>query len=383
MALGALVCLSARDAWARDSPEPEGPETPSPEPQGVALEAPPAAWLAWQAPAPCPSRDELLGMVTRYIPGAVEDSRGLSCEASIDQTEVGFTARLVVARAGERGKREVTFRDCREAAEFIALSIVLAIDPEAALPSDAGPEERTSGGVTPVPDADVQTPASEPGAAPASEAPAPPGTEPGAAPAREAPAPPASKPGGRVSRPVRVEPKSRAPEPEPRPLSWFGSLDFALLTGILPSGGAGATLGGGRVIQEWEVTLTATVLPGESFTINGAENETSLRWVGGALGVCRALIRRPANFALCGKTVAGALLAAERTAEAPHSGVGGLWGVEIGLQGDVPLNRTWHIRWGGGANLPLVADTFGWADGGVLYRPSPGFAGSVGVGYFF
>src|SRR5688572_574339 len=114
----------------------------------------PANWLSWSPPPECPTQEYIEGRITEWLGGELPASAELEVSARLTWVDSGRWEVQVLARLnGREGLRHITVQRCSEAADFVALAVVLAVNPDFA-PAD-GIEAPTA---APPADADAISP---------------------------------------------------------------------------------------------------------------------------------------------------------------------------------------------------------------------------------
>jgi len=202
--------------------------------------------LSWQAPAGCPSRDELRAQVARLLGGTIRVPHGGDIRArAVVEHGQNWSLAIETESSGRPGQRAIEAASCQDLADATALIIALMIDPDAVAAHAAQPK--------PIP----------------------------------APPPPDSRP---------------APSPKRRSVEYLVGVHAAASQGTLPSFDVGAGGGIGLAGRRWRVelrgtyglrrdqTVAAAALPGASgqFSFAAAALAACLnfRWGGLALGPC-------------------------------------------------------------------------------------------------
>ncbi len=100
------------------------------------------AWLKWQAPPECPSGEHIAKTLEGWL-GRPFGTDEAQVTAAVSGSATGWNVNVIVVQRDLRGERTMTTRTCIEAADFVALSVALAVDPglEAALPAPATTDE--------------------------------------------------------------------------------------------------------------------------------------------------------------------------------------------------------------------------------------------------
>lgn len=111
------------------------------------------SWLHWAPPPECPKADYIAAQVAEWLGGPVPTDSGLEVDAQLTWTGARWEVSVNVAFDGSVGERRVAVDSCTEAADFVAVSVVLAVDPSLAetLPLDESSEPEPYDSPTPSP----------------------------------------------------------------------------------------------------------------------------------------------------------------------------------------------------------------------------------------
>ncbi len=109
--------------------------------------------LEWVAPAGCPSREEILGVIERTV-GASALRGAVDARVIVTQEEREFRAEVTVSASGATSTRSLAGESCRAIGDAVAFVIALAASPDANPPAP------------PRPAAPVPAPSIEPAASP-------------------------------------------------------------------------------------------------------------------------------------------------------------------------------------------------------------------------
>ena len=90
------------------------------------------SWLAWSPPPECPTALDIERRVTQWLGGALPSDADLSVRTALAWNGERWEVTVEIAFEGESGQREVAVRDCQEAADFVAITVALAVDPSLA-----------------------------------------------------------------------------------------------------------------------------------------------------------------------------------------------------------------------------------------------------------
>jgi len=316
-----------------------------------------SAWLSWTPPPECPGPGFVLDRVRGWHDGPLP----VGLEASGEVTWQGqeWEIHVIILVDGARGERRVRVATCGDAAEFLAVAIVLAVDPGRAAELQPPSGEVTSAATTPSVAAVAAQEESDPGPA---------------TPASSASSATAAAPSSREAPPY--SPKRRKLE-----RSWFVGVLGEGAVGPLPSFQAGPVVEGGFRRGALEVTVGASVLPPVKQTPEGAVADIEYGLATGRLGAC-ALARAGAfELGPCAQLNVGALW----TRQPEPGGVSQTvpW---VELQAGA-LAQTSGPRWaavlGGRLAVPLTQPEFVVSDGTLVHQPTVGVTVDLGVRFFF
>lgn len=99
-------------------------------PRAAQAQAPP--WLVWTPPAECPGAEYVEGKVVEGLGEPVPADVDLRARAEVVQLGDEWEVRVELQSGQGTGERRVRVRSCAEAADFVALAVTLAIDPDSA-----------------------------------------------------------------------------------------------------------------------------------------------------------------------------------------------------------------------------------------------------------
>src|ERR1700733_322355 len=97
--------------------------------------------LEWVAPAGCPSREEILGVIERTV-GASTLRSAVDARVIVTQDEREFRAEVTISASGATSSRSLAGESCRAIGDAAAFVVALAASPDAsppALPRPAAP----------------------------------------------------------------------------------------------------------------------------------------------------------------------------------------------------------------------------------------------------
>ncbi len=107
-------------------------------------------WLTWEPPPECPAATFIVQRVEEWLGGPIPGSTDLNVDTRLAWAEEQWEITVVVNHEGATGQRHVAVASCQEAAEFVAVAVVLAMDPSRVeIAPDAANEEANSSDFTP------------------------------------------------------------------------------------------------------------------------------------------------------------------------------------------------------------------------------------------
>jgi hypothetical protein len=86
------------------------------------------AWLVWKAPPECPTAERIAETLEQWLKRPLERDEA-QVTAAVRASDAGWDVTVLVVQRELEGERSVRTRTCSEAADFVALSVALAIDP--------------------------------------------------------------------------------------------------------------------------------------------------------------------------------------------------------------------------------------------------------------
>src|SRR5690606_36197462 len=86
-------------------------------------------WLSWTAPPECPSAHDIEQRVGAWLGGAPSRASDLTVETALRWTEQKWEVTVDITLAGHSGTRRILVDTCQDAADFVAVAVVLAVDP--------------------------------------------------------------------------------------------------------------------------------------------------------------------------------------------------------------------------------------------------------------
>ena len=291
------------------------------------------SWLRLSAPAGCPDRTSIEARVVELLGRSVPSPAELDVRAVITFDAPDWEVDVTLAAGDARGTRRVRAATCADVADFVAITVVLAIDPgHAAVEPEPAP-------VGPFPEA----PVAEPMASAEAEA---------------APAAPLA-----VSR-------------VPRSRRFFLAAGAEGLVGTLPSVRVGPTASAGAQLGSFLLALGGSYFPplGEGADI--AANPIALSLVHARARSCLSFGARSLSGGPCLHVDVGAMMADEavtggRRATELYVALGG------GARGVLRLSPHVSLVAQAGVAVPLTQPRFVLSDGTLVHQPRLGGTASL------
>lgn len=319
-------------------------------------------WLSWRAPPECPDPSYIQSKVTDWLEGPLPGPERLSVDGATHWTGERWRVSVNVALDGRPGRREVEVDRCSDAADFVALTVVLAVNPESALGEPAPT------------DAEAATPAES-----ASEAP-----EQGAAAQATAEQAMVEQAMVEQAEPASEPTRASSPKPDGGP-RWSVALAPELAAGVLPGARFGVGLFAGLGLGRLETQLGVRWLPPGSdvpanaaapisYSLLGARATAAYLWPTGALAL-------------------GPLVAFEVGAIfSDQEGDGGQeralvttpwFGAGAGALAEIAFSPQTFLRVSGELAIPLTQTYLRLDDGQLAHAPAIGARTELGVRFLF
>jgi hypothetical protein len=302
-------------------------------------------WLAWEPAPECPDGAYIERRVSEWLAGGLPSKGQLAVRTNLTFDGAVWIVEVDVSLSGQSGKRRVAVADCNDAADFVAVTVVLAVDPslegsfdvpEGAEPSDPAPRA-ANGGETP----------------------------------------PASKPKSEalVEEPGPVRSRKMPPRPHL-------SVGVEGAAGILPEPALGVGLDGGLDLGRLFLTLGGRWLLPRATSPSGsvAPIEFSLlaaRLVAGYSFFGPKLLLGPTLSLEGGAILTSQGSPAARATAVPWVGLG------VGGQGLFELSRRFGVFLQAELSVPLTQATFALSSGQAFHQAELGGRAEVGMRFFW
>lgn len=337
-------------------------------------------FLTWRAPESCPQRAQVVEQIEGLLEQDLPSEMPLTAQATIWPVG-GFRLELILRNEEEVGTRELDFATCEDAANFVALSIALALGSGHIGSGGAEPPEGAGGSeaLGPVDQDAISSDSSGSPAVSAQSAPPP----------ADSPPEPAVTPfqNSEVSNDPGASAYDRGSSQRlAARTAWFADGALAFTSGLLPKVGVGAVLGGGIEFGLWSVRGESSFFPLNSMLPSGAQNRVDFGALTSHVSACRLVSTELFALRLCAGTELALIFAEERMDDddrAPYSGTGASLGFVGGLEGLFRLRARLSGQIQAKVVYPMVADRFSLSDHSRVFEPQPGFRGTFGLRYFF
>jgi hypothetical protein len=308
-----------------------------------------ATWLSWRPPPECPRADFVLERVRGWLGGTLPDPAGLRASGEVNWTGEQWEITVVLLMQGTRGERRVRVATCADAAEFLAVAIVLAVDPSRGAGLPALGETPVSTTEVPLDPALEETTSEE--AALSSETP--------------------------TSRPVS---KPAAPRRGER--TWFLGARAEGVLGALPSFQVGPVVEGGLQRGALTMGLGAHFLPPVSTLPAGAVAAISYALAAGRLGACYLPRLGPLALGPCANVDVGALWTNQD--QDPDNIATLVPWVDVQLGGAARFfGPVASLVLGARLSIPLTQPRFVVSSDTLVHQPTVGVVFDAGLQFFF
>lgn len=299
-------------------------------------------WLTWSAPPECPQADHIEAQLRRWLGESYDPSAGeVVSAATVTWQDEEWTVVVHLRRGDDESTRSVVVGSCTEAADFVALSVALLVNPEA-ISAEVDEPVRQS------PNPETET---------------------------NAPEPEAEVEGKKVP---TVQESQPLPEKRREPLPIVLSAGLGLRTGVFAVASPVAFARAGLRPGAWRMHLGAASIPHVQYTPETAQSAAVFRSLVGQGEVCHFWSKGAFGVGPCLGLEAGVLSAQEKGGPSTTlfwSGVQSLGAFEL----------AWG--WGGaflhvGAQIPFTRPEFLLEGGTVVYRSRAGLDTKLGFSIF-
>lgn len=312
----------------------------------------PPNWLSWSPPPECPTQEYIEDRIQEWLGGGLPASAQLEVSARLSWVDSGQWEVHVRARLnGREGRRHITVERCSDAADFVALAVVLAVNPDFA----PAPGIDSPGAATPA-DAEAISPFG-PSAA-------------------EEPAPETAGP----SLPAR-EPSV---DKEKTPLFLSFGVRGELDAGTFPSPRGGIAIDGAVSWPHWFLSLSGALYPEVQENLAGASGPIAFSLLALRARGCYLFGRPSVRLGPCLSAEMGTIQAGQTSGHVDPPEATELWSaVSAGLEGQLAV-LPWLSPFATvGATFPLTRPRFILDDGTLVHQPSVvAFVGAVGIRLF-
>lgn len=302
-------------------------------------------WLDWKPAPECPDGSYIEARVAEWLTGELPPKEQLSVRTQLTWDGKLWVVEVEVATGGQSGKRRVSVADCTDAADFVAVTVVLAVDPSLEGTFEPPPKSATE-----------ETPSPPPAAAE--------GTAPSAV-AEEVPQS-SSRAKGRAG--TRLRPHLSA------------GVEGAV--GILPEPALGLNAGAGVDLHRLSLSLGARWLVPQAVSPQGSAAPIDLSLWAGRLVAGYAIVDHRVHLAPTLALEVGALLTGQegttpRRTTVPWVGVG------LGGAALVDLSRRWALFLQAELSIPLTQATLVLSNEEPFHEVRIGGRAELGVRFFW
>lgn len=340
----------------------EGPEDPR-ESQEAATPFPPG-WLLWDPPPECPDRAHIEARIVEWLGAGLPREAEITVGAALLWTDSGWRVDVTIVLNGRRGERHVVVRRCGDAADFVALAVALAVDPDLA-PGEGVRFEDEAVGREPV-DASQLSPV---------------GNDAAVSDDADSEALPNESVAQEVPEETRARPEAHQ---ESRVVPYLevhteGSL------GALPEARPGF---GGALGSLWgpiDLRIAGRYVPPSALVYPDALGPLEFSQLAARVSGCLELLRLDFSLAPCVSVEGGVLQAGQVGGSLNAPEVEELWlAAALGLRAGFPVARWLHVIGGLEAEVPFIRPRFVLDDGTLVHHVAPLVGRSeVGLRFFF
>lgn len=319
----------------------------------VQAESPP--WLDWTPPPECPTAAEVGNRVSGWLGGPMPPDTDLRVKGTLNWNGELWEVSVDIYLGGRLGTRRVAVRDCYDAAEFVAVAVVLAVDPSLA--------------------ESVQIPEPAPSEAP-SEAVEEPELQP--------PEPDEPSPEPALSSP-NIQPQATA-APANAAVSLHVTSAAAGAMGVLPDPALGVDLALGGDIGRLSVTAAGVWFPPASTTVEQAVAPIDFSLLSARVSAAYLVLGdRTSDRAGLGPllSVAGGTFRAKQRASGATTVVEPWFSLGVGAVALVELHPAVSLVSELELEVPLARPAFVLSDGTRVYQVGIGGYGALGLRFFF
>ncbi len=312
--------------------------------------APETPWLRWSAPPECPDASQIEARLTEWLGAPLAPKKALSVRGVADWTGEAWEVKVDLDYGTHSGQRRVLVDTCAEAADFVALTVALAVEPglrPEALGDSAALEEREERSAEEGPEAAPSERASEAIAV------------------------------GTTSTPRDQDADgSRRRKEAPAAFDALAGASLVWLVGPLPDPRWGGAVDVGLSVRAFRFELGALLVPRAEHAIPAAENDADFGLLAGRAHLGYGFGSGRWQFGPYLEAQVGALQVEEQVdAAASRTGhrASELWvSALLGGEANLALTSWLSSHLGAGAVLPVIRPRFELAQGALVHRPTFG-----------
>lgn len=363
-------------------------------------------WLAWSAPEECPGPDQIQKRLQEWLKAPLKPQHELKVVASATSHEGLWLISVDFSYGSDQGTRQVSLENCSEGADFVALTVALAIDPEfqredeaefdaasaasslavggSANESSPPDKEGMNGG--PAPTSGATT--AEPAATDETSQVAPDEIESEFSVDPTTLAPNDRRDAERTRPSTTQTPVASKSEPPAAPpeLSFLFGAGILGVSGSLPSFAPGPIITGGYRNGSLLVEVSGFYLPGATYSFDNWQGQGRMRQAGADVRACYHFKAHSLRGGPCGGLQAAAVSAREVSpvdTESANKGSALLLSALLGASGQYAFTGSLAGALGVFAQVPLVQPRFELSGGTLVFESSAGILLDLGLRTFF
>lgn len=355
-------------------------------------------WLEWSAPSECPGPEQIEKRLLDWVKAPLKPEQELKVVASAQSQNGLWLVSVDFSYGADQGKRQVSLKSCSEGADFVALTVALAVDPELHLEDQPTGDPAAVTGSSVVASTDPQS-VSEPAEPPTSTE-----SDPAAekqqdqldaeesefavdhaalAPADRRETERTPRAPSKTTSAVTPGDEEQAQRPEFHFLFGAGLLG---VSGSLPAFAPGPVLSGGLQSGPLLLEVSGFYLPGGTYSFDNWLGQGRFQQAGADLRACFHFKEGSLGGGPCAGLQAGAVMAREELttgAGAPNKGSAFLLSALLGASSQYAFTRSFAGSLGVYAQIPMVKPRFELSEGTLVFQSFTGIVLDLGLRTFF
>lgn len=309
------------------------------------LDAAYPSWLKWEAPSECPDAGFIEQRVQEGLGRKLPEEIALQVATRLSFAEGQWKVIADLSYEGQVGQRQVAVGTCQEAAEFVAVAVVLAVSHADASDSHSASSE----------------------------------ARPEALPEIEALPQESAQKEPKVVTYATLKPSDATPKSS---LRGFAGIVGVAVGGPLPTVQAGVGLEGGLKMDRFHLALEAAWLPPIEHSFVQARAPLQFSLVYGRISLAYLWDNQWGKVGPSASANAGGIYVAQRTQDGPRR-LDPWIALGAGLQGHLLFSVSGHLWAEAEVEVPLFAPLFVLDDGAPVHQVTVGGRGALGLRYFF